>query len=466
MISKRKSLLFLRIISDIVFILLSIYYVSIINGLSYPYILKNGWQLIVILLFVWYFSARITGLYEDSHLRSFGSELIILIKNIFVQLIAAVLIMFLSNQIIFSRSFILLYVSFLLLFLLPQKYLVRKALIYLRKRGRNLRHVLVIGAGKTGMDFYEAVKNNVKLGYNIIGFLDDEKKAYLNGEYLGSLKDLKSVLQNNPVDNVIVALPSSAEKKIKEVIKTCELYAKRVKLIPDYFRFFIGKNNLSVLERFPVISFREEKLNKFQWVVIKRAFDILVSLIFMAAVSWWLFPSIALYIKLDSEGPVFFKQERWGKDNKKFFTHKFRTMQHKNGGTDKESNFQQAVKNDPRITRVGRILRTSSLDELPQFWNVLKGDMTIVGPRPHPTPLNIESQDKVELYMFRHVVKPGITGWAQVNGFRGDTKSTDSAMQERIEHDLWYIENWSFWLDMEIIFLTAVRTLKGELKAF
>ena len=184
MISKRKSLLVLRIISDIVFILLSIYYVSIINGLSYPYILKNGWQLIVILLFVWYFSARITGLYEDSHLRSLGSELIILIKNIFVQLIAAVLIMFLSNQIIFSRSFILLYVSFLLLFLLPQKYLVRKALIYLRKRGRNLRHVLVIGAGKTGMDFYEAVKNNVKLGYNIIGFLDDEKKAYLNGEYL------------------------------------------------------------------------------------------------------------------------------------------------------------------------------------------------------------------------------------------------------------------------------------------
>ena len=466
MISKRKTLLILKIISDIVFILLSIYYVSIINGLSYLYLLKNGWQLIVILIFVWYFSARITGLYEDSHLRSFGSELFILIKNIFIQLIASALIMVLSDKTIFSRSFILLYVSFLLLFLLPQKYLVRKILIYLRKRGRNLRHVLIVGAGKIGMDFYEAVKHNVNLGYNIIGFLDDEKKAYLNGEYLGSIKDLKSILQNNPVDNVIVALPSTAEKKIKEVIKTCELYAKRVKLIPDYFRFFIGKNNLSVLERFPVISFREEKLNKFQWVVLKRAFDILVSLIFMTTVSWWLFPSIALYIKLDSEGPVFFKQERWGKDNKKFFTHKFRTMQHKNNGSDKDDNFQQTVKNDPRITRVGRILRTSSLDELPQFWNVLKGDMTIVGPRPHPTPLNIESQDKVELYMFRHVVKPGITGWAQVNGFRGDTKSTDSAMQERIEHDLWYIENWSFWLDMEIIFLTAIRTLKGELKAF
>ena len=141
-------------------------------------------------------------------------------------------------------------------------------------------------------------------------------------------------------------------------------------------------------------------------------------------------------------------------------------MQYPNCDTDEEGHYRQTVKNDPRITAFGRVLRKSSLDELPQFWNVLKGDMTIVGPRPHPTPLNIESRDKIELYMFRHLVKPGITGWAQVNGFRGDTKGSDQAMQERIEHDLWYIENWSFWLDIEIIFLTIVRILKGDPNAY
>ncbi len=467
MISNRKSLLILRVLSDVVLIISSFYYISSITGLlSYEKLNFSGWFLLAFLIIVWYISTHATGLYGDLHLRTFSSELVVLIKNIFIQLVAAILILFLFSQFIFSRKFVLLYVSFLFLLLLSEKYFVRKILIHFRKKGRNLRNVLIIGAGKIGMDFYEAVKRNAHLGYNIIGFLDDEKKAYLNGEYLGKVKDLKLIIQNKPVDNVIIALPVSAEKKIKDVIKTCEMYAKRVRLIPDYFRYFKSKNNFSIIERFPVISFREEKLNKFQWITLKRTFDIFMSLLFIVTVSWWLFPVIALFIKIDSHGPVFFKQERWGKNNKKFFTHKFRTMYHPNNELDERGNFLQTVKNDPRITKVGRFLRNNSLDELPQFWNVFRGDMAIVGPRPHPTPLNIESQDTVDLYMFRHVVKPGITGWAQVNGFRGDTKSSDSAMQERIEHDLWYIENWSFWLDMEIIFLTVVRTLKGELKAF
>ncbi len=329
-----------------------------------------------------------------------------------------------------------------------------------------MRNVLIIGAGDTGMEFYKAIKSNLHIGYNVIGFLDDEKKAYLNGEYLGKVKELKLVLNNKTVDNVIIALPSSAERKIKEVIETCGLYAKRVLIIPDYFRYFIKKKNLSIIERFPVISFREEKLNEFRWIALKRIFDIIVSLGFLLLISWWLFPVIAVFIKLNSPGPVFFKQERWGKDNKKFFAHKFRTMRYPNCDTDDDGNYLQTVKNDPRITTLGKVLRKSSIDELPQFWNVLKGDMTIVGPRPHPTPLNIESRDKIDLYIFRHLVKPGITGWAQINGFRGDTKGNGQAMQERVEHDLWYIENWSFGLDIEIIFLTIVKILKGDPNAY
>ena len=451
-----------------VLIISSFYYVSSVTGLlSSPFEFKNSsWLLLAALIIIWYFSSRSTGLYKDFHSQTYSSELAILIKNIFIQLIAAILILFVSGKFIFSRSFILIYSAFIFLLLSSEKFLVRQILIHLRKRGRNLRNVLIVGAGETGMNFYEAIKSNLHMGYNVIGFLDDEKKAYLNGEYLGRLEDLKSILTDKPVDSVIIALPGSAEKKIKEVIKTCELYAKRIRILPDYLRYFTQKKNLSLIERFPVISFREEKLNEFHWIALKRTFDILVSLGFLIIISWWLFPVIAVFIKLNSPGPIYFKQERWGKDNKKFTAHKFRTMIYPNRDTDTNGKYLQTVRDDPRITAFGKMLRKASLDELPQFWNVLKGEMTIVGPRPHPTPLNIESRDKVELYMFRHLVKPGITGWAQVNGFRGDTENGCSTMQERIDHDLWYIENWSFWLDIEIIFLTIVRILKGDPNAY
>lgn len=468
MISNRKLLYIFRIFSDMILIISGFYYVSSINGLlSFPFDFKyNGWLLLASLLIIWYFSSRSTGLYKEFHLKSFTSELAILIKNIFVQLLAAILILFVSDKSAFPRTFIFTYAGFLFLLLSTEKFFVRRVLIHLRKKGRNLRNVLIVGAGETGMEFYKAIKSNLKTDYSIVGFLDDEKKAYLNGEYLGKVEDLKIILDNKPVDNVIIALPSSAEKKIKEVIKTCELYAKRVRIIPDYFRYFIKKKNLSVIDRFPIISFREEKLNAFRWRALKRTFDIAVSLGFLLIISWWLFPLIAIFLKINSQGPVFFKQERWGRDNKKFYTHKFRTMQYPKNDTDVNGNYLQTMRDDPRITSFGRVLRKVSLDELPQFWNVFKGDMTIVGPRPHPTPLNIESRNKIELYMFRHLVKPGITGWAQVNGFRGDTKQNGSVMQERIDHDLWYIENWSFRLDIEIIFLTIVRILKGDPNAY
>ena len=468
MISNRKLLHILRVFSDMLLIISGFYYVGSITGLlSSPLEFKNNIQfLLAALLIIWYFSSRATGLYKDFHSRAIISELFILIKNIIIQFIAAILILFISGELIFSRTFIIMYAGFLCLLLSSEKFLVRQILIHLRKKGRNLRNILIVGAGETGMEYYKAIKSNLHIGYNVIGFLDDEKKAYLNGEYLGKVKDLMLVLNNKAIDNVIIALPSSAEKKIKDVIKTCELYAKRVRIIPDYFRYFIKKKNLPIIERFPVISFGEEKLNEFHWIAFKRIFDIIMSLGFLLIISWWLFPVIAVFIKLTSHGPVFFKQERWGKDNKKFIAHKFRTMQYSNRNYNEERNFYQTVKNDPRITAFGKVLRKSSLDELPQFWNVLKGEMTIVGPRPHPTPLNIESRDKIDLYIFRHLVKPGITGWAQVNGFRGDTKGSGLAMQERIEHDLWYIENWSFWLDIEIIFLTIVRILKGDPNAY
>jgi putative colanic acid biosynthesis UDP-glucose lipid carrier transferase len=179
----------------------------------------------------------------------------------------------------------------------------------------------------------------------------------------------------------------------------------------------------------------------------------------------WLFPIIAIIIKLGSKGPVFFKQERWGLNNKPITCYKFRSMVAASRDVDENGNYVQASKNDPRITKIGAFLRKSNLDELPQFFNVLFGSMSVVGPRPHPVPLNLQSKGCVDNYMKRLWVKPGITGWAQVNGYRGETRNP-YLMQKRVELDMWYIENWKFSLDLQIILQTLVNMVKGEKNAF
>jgi putative colanic acid biosynthesis UDP-glucose lipid carrier transferase len=197
--------------------------------------------------------------------------------------------------------------------------------------------------------------------------------------------------------------------------------------------------------------------------IFKRSFNILFSLLFLVLIFSWLGPIIALLIKLNSKGPVFFKQDRWGLNNEKIVCYEFRTMRH--AVAEVETEFKQAGKNDERVTSLGRFLRKTSLDELPQFFNVFKVGMSVVGPRPHPIPLSIESKDIVQNYMMRHLEKPDITGWAQVNGSRGEVQSS-AEMRRRVAFDLWYIENWSFWRDCQIIFQTIINPLKGDEKAF
>jgi putative colanic acid biosysnthesis UDP-glucose lipid carrier transferase len=335
----------------------------------------------------------------------------------------------------------------------------------LRKRGRNLRNLLIIGAGEVGTDFRDAIIKNSHFGYKIIGFLDDKAKASLNGYYLGKINDLDNILSHRKVNDVIIALPNYAVDKLEDVIKTCEKHTTRVRIIPDYFKFVSSKYTVSMFDRFPIISVREDRIDELHWQILKRSFDIVFTLALCSLIFWWLWPLLALLIKLSSPGPVIFKQERWGRKNKRFTAYKFRSMKPESSDIDEEGSYNQAQKDDPRITTIGKILRKTSLDELPQFWNVLVGDMSIVGPRPHPTPLNLESKDKINLYMLRHLVKPGITGWAQVNGYRGNTEDF-SLMQERINNDIWYTENWSFWLDIQIIFLTVWCVIKGDPNAY
>lgn len=423
-------------------------------------------QFIALLLILnWFLFANIFKLYDEFRSRDFSFELIAILKTISFQLIGIIILIFLVNEYNLRRTFIFVYSASLTILIVTQKYILRKYLNYVRSKGRNIRNLLIIGAGEVGQNFYESIKNNPHYGYRLIGFLDDSKKELLNGKYLGKIEILETLFDKMRIDEVIVALPNYAIEKLEWVMATCNRHTTRVKIIPDYFKFLSERFEISTFGRFPVISVRTDKLNEFHWRLIKRAFDTIFSLLLFIFVFSWLFPIIALIIKLTSPGKVFFMQERWGRNNKKFYAYKFRSMKDGLKDVDENGKYLQAKKEDPRITKIGKILRKTNLDELPQFINVLKGEMSIVGPRPHPTPLNLESKEKIRYYMLRHLVKPGITGWAQINGCRGETE-TEEKMQRRVDHDLWYIENWSFWLDIQIIILTIWNMLKGDKHAY
>ena len=325
--------------------------------------------------------------------------------------------------------------------------------------------MLIIGAGDVGKKIFYTIKENPNFGYKVIGFLDDFEIPMLNCKYLGPVSKLNNILTNQEIDNVIVALPNYAVEKIQEVLHICELNGQIIRIVPDYFRFASSKYSLSMFGQIPVVAVKDEKIDQFHWHFWKRLFDLVFSFMVLTLIFSWLYPLVALLIKLDSKGPVIFKQERWGRNKKKFNLYKFRSMICTATDIDQNGNYMQAKLNDPRLTRLGKFLRKTNLDEFPQFINVFKGEMSIVGPRPHPTILNIESKRYIFRYMQRNYVKPGITGWAQVNGFRGETKDS-KLMQKRIEYDLFYIENWSLLLDFQIIILTIWHVIHGDPNAY
>ncbi len=463
---QRNSIYFVRILSDYILFSLIFYFVAYLSLHSPEAILTtNNIFLYFVNIIIWYSAAKSFDLYDEFRSRDLSFELIALLKTIFVQSISTIIVLFFLKEHNLSRIFILVDASALFIVLGIEKYILRKFLYRLRKRGKNLRSLLIVGAGEVGKNFVDAIEDNPHFGYKVIGFIDDQKKSFLNGNYLGKLEDLDKILTTNRIDNVIVALPNYATDHLENVVRVCNKHTTRIKIIPDYFKFVSDKYSVSMFGPFPVISVREDKVNEFHWRLLKRAFDTTFAFSLFIFLFSWFWPFIALLIKLDSKGPIFFKQERWGRDNKKFFAYKFRSMVNTSRDVDDSGKYQQATKDDPRITKVGKILRKTNLDELPQFINVLKGEMSIVGPRPHPIPLNLECKENIKLYMIRHLVKPGITGWAQVNGYRGETKES-ILMQKRVEHDIWYIENWSFLLDIQIIIKTVWNMLKGDPNAY
>ena len=324
------------------------------------------------------------------------------------------------------------------------------------------KNILIIGAGVTGESFYRTVTDNPEYGYRVLGFLDDNGiESKVRPMILGKIPDLDKVASRETVDEVIIALPTASEASISKLVTECENRCIRVALIPGEFPILDRPRTIEQVGEFSVVRMREAPLDLWSNRLLKRTFDVAFSLMVLIVV----FPIVtlmsAIAIKLTSRGPIFFRQPRTGEDGRTFVCYKFRTMRENGDFT----NTLQATQNDPRLTFVGRLLRRTSLDELPQFWNVLKGDMSVVGPRPHMLKHTEDYRNIIAQYMVRHFVKPGVTGWAQVNGYRGATKDHD-AMQRRIEHDLYYIENWSFLLDLSIVSRTIVHLVRGDKNAY
>lgn len=344
---------------------------------------------------------------------------------------------------------------------------VRLLLKKYRSMGRNYRRVIILGAGSIANELYETINANSFYGYRFLGFFDDraveDYKVDAN-KVKGKIDDVYQFCKDNEIDEIFCALPAGDDRKSLPIIQYAEKNMIRCFIVPDFKRFIKKKVALSFLgdisDAIPIISLRDEPLLDFQNKMFKRLFDFVFSAIFLVTIFPILFIVLGTIIKLTSPGPIFFKQVRTGKDGEDFTCYKFRTMMVNN-----DSDSLQATKGDARVTKIGAFMRKTNLDEMPQFINVLLGNMSIVGPRPHMLKHTEIYSELINEYMVRHFAKPGITGWAQVTGYRGETKDLED-MIGRVKRDVWYIENWTFWLDIKIIFLTVYNMLKGEENAY
>jgi len=461
MIVNRKSIYYLRLLSDLILLNTAFIFAAILAQ-SFDILMDRNRMFILeaALNFAWYFFANATNFYDDFTRNLFVFQLVNIGKNIFVQVLISIIFVFIVKEDLFTRNFILYYSLFLFVLISFRLILFRKTLKKLRKKGINIRNLLIIGTGEVARNFRKLISENPDFGYRFAGYLSSEDQN--DNEIIGNYNQLEKILSSQKVDEVVLALPQNDISLMDEIFRKCNRNAVRTHIIPDYFRFISQRFQISMVGNFPIITSRNEPLDEIQWRVVKRTFDFVFSLFVVVFLLSILFPLIALITKLTSPGPVLYIQDRIGSRNKNFRCYKFRTLHIHNSSED---SFQPVTEDDPRITSFGRFLRSSNIDELPQFINVLKGEMSVVGPRPFAIPYDNKYRKIFEEIKLRSNVKPGITGWAQVHGLRGDVKDDEEnkrLITKRIDYDLWYIENWSFWLDIQIILLTIFQMLRGK----
>ncbi len=395
-------------------------------------------------LIIYYFS----NLYNPKRTSSRRTELYNLCKANFLGIIYCVAVLYFIKQQDYARLFLGIFAILNVCMDFTFRMTVNKILRQMRRSGRNLKHILLVGYSRTAEGYIDRLRVHPEWGYFIHGILDDNKKpgdSYRGISVVGSIHMLPGLLNSNAYDEIAITLSIDEFSKLESIVAICEKEGIHTKFIPDYNHVIPTKPYTEDLDGLPIIHVRHVPLSSSLNNAVKRTIDIVGSFfgLILLAIPMGI---IAILIKVTSPGPLIFKQERIGLHNKAFQMYKFRSMRVQEVSEEKKS---WTTQNDPRVTPIGRFMRKTNIDELPQLVNVLRGDMSLIGPRPERPFFVKQFQEVIPRYMIKHQVRPGMTGWAQVNGYRGDT-----SIAKRIECDLYYVENWTLWLDLKILFLT------------
>lgn len=464
MLKKHNQLfLTLMIVTDLVMVMVAwfaAYYARFYLGfIPAPMGIPSVWvyiNLLPMILVVWFFALRFGDLYSPMRSDSRFHEYYRIFKAATIGSVMVMAATFFYREHSYSRAVMGLFWVFSCFFLIVSHTTVRAVLRKLRSMGYNLRYVLIIGTGDLGQTLAGAFERHPESGLKLVGLLTDDPsevgKKYRNCEVIGLIDDVSSHIDRLSIDQIFIALPRHANDRMEKTLNLLGSEVVDIKLAPDILQFMRLNAGVEDFDGIPLVSLSESPM--YGWnLVFKRVFDIVFSSIFI--VLWSpVMAIVTLLIKLESNGPIFFKQERMSLGGGRFTIYKFRSMRQ---DAEKETGAVWAQKEDDRRTKVGEFIRRTSLDELPQLFNVLKGDMSLVGPRPE-RPMFVEDFSKtVPMYMLRHKMKAGITGWAQVNGFRGQT-----SLEKRLEFDLYYIENWSLTFDIKILWLTIWKGFVNE----
>lgn len=407
---------------------------------------------------------NIFGLYLPYRFKTISYETLNIIKSDVVGTVIFIATLYVFKFINYSRYLIFIFFVVLTLFMFLERLLLRVSLRFLRRNGYNVKNILFIGISDMTYKFIKQIQKNKQWGYAVKGILYDEYPSEVFSEIAADYSVKNTILHKESaindsgilekhlldpgIDDVLITLPFDQYYKMKNIIKACEKAGVKAQIIPDFSDKISSKPYVEEIGNIPMIGIRYIPLENLFNRMLKRTFDVLFSVLAIIIVSPIMILT-AIMIKLTSLGPVIFKQKRVGLNKKEFIMYKFRSMRVQNSNKEK---IEWTTKDDPRKTKFGSFIRKTSIDELPQFFNVLKGDMSLIGPRPERPYFVNKFKDEIPKYMVKHQVRPGITGWAQVNGWRGNT-----SISKRIQYDIYYIENWSFMMDIKIVFLTIFK---------
>lgn len=409
----------------------------------------------------WSLFSSILGNYAEKMILQFESFSKRSLQVFLLWIIFVLMYLFFSREVQLSRFFVFSFIVIFAIGLFFNRFLYLGIRNYFKSKDYLVNNIIILGYNETALKLSSYFEQE-SINTNLIGFVEDEKniKELTHYPVLSDIKNLIQVAKDYDVQEIFSTITPEQNSYIYELITQAENECIRFKVVPNLSHFFNKPVVVDFIRDLPVLSLRSEPLDDVGNKLKKRILDIVVSGLVIIFILSWLIPIVALLILLESRGSIFFAQKRTGKNNLPFNCLKFRSMK-----PNKDSDLKQATKNDMRITRVGKFLRKTSLDEFPQFINVFKGEMSLVGPRPHMLKHTDDYSQIVDQYMIRHFLKPGITGWAQINGFRGEI-TEPKQIKLRVQNDLWYLENWSIWLDIKILFLTVYTIIKGDKQAY